>query len=244
MISVTVLTKNSERHLKEVLASLAQFDEVVVVDTGSTDHTIAIAKGFENVRLYERPFIGFGPTHNIASALARHEWILSIDSDEIVTDALRNEILSLPLDAGCVYSFWRKNYYHNRHIRGCGWYPDQVIRLYNRTKTSFSDALVHESVRAEGFRTVPLSAPVLHYPYECVADFLVKMNAYTTLFAEQNPRKKASIPRAILHALFAFFKTYLLKCGFLLGAEGFEIAWFNMNCAFYKYAKLRERRRR
>ena len=240
MISVTILTKNSQRHIQKVLDAVKPFDEIIVVDTGSTDETINIVKQFPSVRLYERPFAGFGPTHNEASSLASHDWILSIDSDEVLTDALRNEILALSLDPTCVYSFWRKNYYRNRHIKGCGWFPDRVVRLYNKTKTSFSNALVHESIATAGLQVISLAAPALHYPYERVADFLVKMNAYTTLYAEQQPRKKSSIPRAVGHALFAFIKSYFLQRGFLLGAEGFEIAWFNMNCAFYKYAKRAE----
>lgn len=240
MISVTILTKNSQRHIQEVLEALKSFDEIVVVDTGSTDQTLDIVKRFDTVRLYERPFTGFGPTHNVASSLATHDWILSIDSDEIVSDTLKNEIIALSLDPSCAYTFWRKNYYRNRHIKGCGWYPDRVVRLYNRTKTSFSNALVHESVITDSLNVVDLSAPVFHYPYERVADFLVKMNSYTTLYAEQTPQRKASIPQALVHALFAFIKSYFIKRGFLLGAEGFEIAWFNMNCAFYKYAKLAE----
>ena len=243
MISVTILTKNSERHLSVVLRSLQPFPEVVVLDTGSTDRTLDIARSFSNVVVYQRPFEGFGPTHNAASWLATNDWILSIDSDEVVTDSLQQEILALPLDPHCVYSLWRKNFYRGRHIRGCGWYPDRVVRLYHRSATRFCNAMVHESIITSGLKIVPLSFPVIHYPYHSVSSFLRQMDVYTDLYAEQKTEKKASLLTALGHAAYALFKSYVLQRGFLLGGEGLEIAWFNMNCAFYKYAKLAERQK-
>ena len=240
MISVTILTKNSERYLSQVLRALHPFPEVVIVDTGSTDHTLEIARTFPNVTIHQRPFEGFGPTHNVASALATYDWILSIDSDEVMTDSLQQEILALPLDPHCAYSLWRKNYYRGRHIRGCGWYPDRVVRLYHRSATRFCNAMVHESVITTGLKVTPHSFPVIHYPYHSVSSFLRKMDTYTDLYADQKAGKKVSLFTAVGHASYAFLKSYLLQRGFLLGAEGFEIAWFNMNCAFYKYAKLAE----
>jgi glycosyltransferase involved in cell wall biosynthesis len=244
MISVTILTKNSERHLKQVLEALQPFPEVIIVDTGSTDQTLEIARGFANVRVFERPFEGFGPTHNIASSLATYDWILSLDSDEIMTDSLRQEIMGLPLDPHCAYSIWRKNYYRGRHIKGCGWYPDRVVRLYHRSATRFCNAMVHEAVITKGLTVTPLSYPLIHYPYQSVSTFLRKMDSYTDLYAQQRAGSKSSLPKAFVHAIYAFWKSYLFQRGFLLGAEGFEIAWFNMNCAFYKYAKVAEQSRK
>ena len=123
MISVTILTKNSERFLAQVLRPLHPFPEVLIFDTGSTDHTLDIARTFPNVTIHQGLFEGFGPTHNAASSLAKNEWILSIDSDEVMTDSLQQEVLALPLDPHCVYSIWRKNYYHGRHIKGCRLVP-------------------------------------------------------------------------------------------------------------------------
>jgi glycosyltransferase involved in cell wall biosynthesis len=243
MISVTILTKNSEQYLEKVLLSLSSFDEVVVLDTGSTDTTLEIAKKFSFVSVHEHPFIGFGPTHNVASRLAKHQWILSLDSDEIMTPELADHIHKLQLDDHSVYSFGRTNFYRNKHIRGCGWYPDRVIRLYNKTITCFSDALVHESLVTDNVSVVCLPYSVLHFPYNSVSSFLQKMNMYTDLFAKQHPKKTASLWTAVFHGLFAFFRSYILQRGFLLGSEGFEISWFNMNCAFYKYAKVAERLR-
>ncbi len=241
MISVTILVKNGERYLKEVLSALDRFDEVIVVDTGSQDKTIEIAKSFKNVHLHERPLTGFGPTHNIASSLAKHDWILSIDADEVASQALVDEILSLSLDENTVYRVPRKNFFRNKWINGCGWDNDMPLRMYNRTKSRFTDALVHESIETKGMSISTLKSYLSHYPYEKIGDFLAKMQSYSTLFAEQNRGKKqSSLFKAINHGLFAFFKSYLLKRGILLGQEGFIISLYNGHSAYYKYLKLQE----
>lgn len=240
-ISVTILTKNSEAYLQEVLQALHLFDEVVICDTGSQDATLEIAKKFSNVVIYERPFMGFGCTHNIATSLAKNDWILSIDSDEIVTPELAQEIAHLSLQMEQVYAFPRHNEYRGKWIKWCGWYPDYQVRLYNRLKTSFTDAQVHEAIQVEGLQVVSLKAPIRHYSYATVSDFLNKMQAYSDLFARQYQGKKSSsLTKAILHGFFAFFKSYILKRGIVGGREGFEISFYNANTAFYKYLKLAE----
>ncbi len=242
--SVTVLTKNSQKYLYEVLAALQSFDEIVICDTGSEDQTLDIARQFSNVSLYERPFIGFGPTHNMASNLARHDWILSIDSDEVVTSALANEIQALKLTRGCIYSFPRHNEYRRKWIRWCGWHPDRQIRLYHRQETQFTEVQVHEAIERRYLKEVCLSSPLCHYSYDQVSDFLYKMQSYSSLFAQQYQGKKSSsIGKAICHGLFAFFKSYIIKYGFLGGQEGFEISFYNATTAFYKYLKLAEANR-
>lgn len=241
MISVTILTRNSRAYLPEVLTALKGFDEVLIYDTGSTDDTMEIAKTFPNVTIHEGILDGFGPTHNLASSKAKNDWVLSIDSDEVVTPEMAAAIEKLTLDPGAVYSFPRHNYYNGKWIRWCGWYPDRQKKLYNRTKTRFTDAQVHESIIAEGMILHALEAPLRHYSYASTADFLAKMQSYSTLFAEQyRGKKRSSIPKAIAHGVFGFFKSYILKKGFLGGYEGFVISIYNGNTAFYKYLKLRE----
>ena len=240
MISVTILTKNSEKYLEKVLHALSDFDEIVILDTGSTDASKDISKRYPNVSWYDGCFEGFGPTHNYASSLAKHDWILSLDSDEIMSKDLAKEIFALSLEKNTIYSFWRKNFYRGKHINGCGWCPDRVNRLYNRKSTRFSDALVHESIITSGLRQEKLTFPVHHYPFDSVSAFIKKMDVYSNLFAKQE-HTQASIWKAFFHAFYAFIKSYILKKGFLLGSEGFEISWYNMNCAFYKYAKLAEK---
>ncbi len=243
-LSVTILTKNSQKYLLEVLSALKIFDEVLICDTGSQDHTLEIARHFSNTTIHERPFIGFGPTHNVASHLAKHDWILSIDSDEIMTISLTQEIQKLQLTRGHVYSFPRHNEYRNKWIQWCGWYPDRQIRLYNRLDTRFTEAKVHEGVDRHQLKEIQLKSPLRHYSYEQVADFLHKMQTYSSLFAEQYQGKKhSSLSKSIAHGCYAFFKSYILKRGFLGGQEGFEISFYNANTAFYKYLKLAEANR-
>ncbi len=240
-ISVTVLTKDSQQYLKEVLQALIPFGEVLLYDTGSTDKTLEISCGFSNVRVVCAPFVGFGPTHNHASGAAQHDWILSIDSDEIATAEMVQDIAHAAPDLRTVYSFPRNNYFNGKFIKWCGWYPDCQMRLYNRKSTCFSDAQVHESIIAEGMRVVTLKGAIVHYSYASIADFLVKMQSYSALFARQNCGKKSSSPcKAVLHGMFAFFKSYIIKRGFLGGYEGFVISVYNGHTAYYKYLKLYE----
>jgi glycosyltransferase involved in cell wall biosynthesis len=241
MISVCILTKNSAATLKATLDSTAHFPEVLLLDNGSTDETLTIAATYPNVCIHQSPFIGFGPLRNRAASLAAHDWILALDSDEVLSPPLQREIAQISLNPQCAYRIPRHNFYNQKRIRGCGWDPESVCRLYHRKATAFSSAQVHESLLTHNLTILPLKHPLLHTPYRSVADFLTKMQHYSTLFAEQNQhRKDASLPKAMGHALFAFFKTYLIKRGWMCGAEGFFISFYNAHTAFYKYMKLRE----
>ena len=242
MISVTILTKNSAETLEATLESVKDFDEVIVLDSGSTDATLDIAGRYPNVKTFQEPFLGFGPMHNRASSLATHDWIFSIDSDEELTPEAAEEILSLKRDAREANAILRHNFFNGKRIKWCGgWHPDWVIRLYNRTATQFSDAKVHEKILTDGVSVKRLTHPLLHTPYRTMSDFLDKMQHYSTLFAEQNRSKgPVSLFSALTHSWFAFFKSYVLKRGFLGGREGFIISLYNGHTTFYKYMKLSE----
>ncbi len=244
-ISVTILTKDAERLLAECLQALTGFPEVILLDNGSTDATLAVAAAFANVRCFQEPFTGFGPLHNRAVELAEHDWILSLDSDEILTPELYAEIMFQNLDPDCVYSFPMENYFNGKRITCCGWHPDRHVRLFHRGRTRFTDAAVHEGVITDGLREIRLKHPVRHYSYSCVADFLAKMQRYTDQFALQNAGRKSSSPaKAVLHGFFAFFKSYILKRGIFHGYEGLLISAYNAHTAFYKYLKLHEANQR
>lgn len=241
MISVTILIKNGEKYLYEVLSSLKAFPEILVYDTGSQDNTLAIAKKFPNTKIHHAPFTGFGPDHNRAAALASHPWILSIDADEILSPELAQEILTLSCEEQNLYFLKRKNFFAKKWIRFCGWHPERVPRLYHRDRTAFSENLVHERLLEQGLKKVLLKNYLHHYPYDSVADFLTKMQRYSELFAKQYQGKKKATPlTAIAHGFFAFFKSYFLKKGFLDGYEGLLISFYNGHTAFYKYMKLYE----
>ncbi|MEC7838922.1 MAG: glycosyltransferase family 2 protein [Chlamydiota bacterium] len=243
-ISVTILTKNNEKYLKQVLDSTLSFDEVLIYDNGSTDKTLDIASEYPNVNIKKGPFLGFGRSHNKATELAKNDWILSIDSDEIVSSELIKEIEKTPLNTNHVYSFPRHNYYNEKFIKWCGWYPDRQYRLYNRKSTRFTDAEVHEQIIVDKLHHTQLQQPIIHYSYSSISDFLDKMQNYSELFAKENRGKRRSSPcKAVLHGLFTFFKCYILKRGFLGGYEGLLISAYNGHTAFYKYMKLYEANR-
>jgi glycosyltransferase involved in cell wall biosynthesis len=246
-LSATILTRNSARLLGPVLAALDWCDEIVVLDTGSTDETPAIATRYPNVSYHylSGPFPGFGPAHRHAAALARHDWILSIDSDEVVSPELAREIRALHLDAQTVYTIPFRNHFNGRRITTCGWHPEFHERLFHRRVTDFSAGLVHEKVRTAGLRLVKLRHPIDHYSYTSLTDFLRKMNAYACLFAEQNAGRKTAGPvKAVARSLWAFFRTYVLKLGCTQGSEGLVISAYNAQTVFWKYLLLAEANRR
>ncbi len=243
-ISVTILTKDSERHLKSCLDALREFNEVLIVDNGSSDDTLKIAAGYPNVRIIEHEFTGFGPLKNFAIEQAKNDWIFSIDSDEVATEKLIESIKALdPAEKESIYTIGRLNHYGKKPIKCCGWYPDMVMRIFNRTHTRFSDTLVHESlIVPPGSREAVLEGELLHYPFESVESLIAKMQSYSTLYAMQSD-KPSSPAKAFLRAAFAFFKNYFLQRGFLCGYEGLLISVSNANGVFYKYMKLYEKQR-
>ncbi len=247
LISATILTKDSESLLAAVLAALDWCDEVVVLDTGSRDGTVAIAKSFANVSVHQlaRPFPGFGRAHRRAVELARNDWILSVDSDEIVSPTLAAEIMALPLDPRTVYTIPFQNYYNGKHITTCGWSPDRHERLFNRTVTNFCTSEIHERVQTKELDIVDLAQPIAHYSYRSVDDFLRKMSAYSRLFATQRrgKRRGGAFP-AVAHSVWAFFKSYVLERGILQGAEGLTISAYKSQVVFWKYLMLHEANRR
>jgi len=243
-ISVLILANNSDKTIRKTLESVKDFKEVIVVDTGSKDMTKEIVRSFPNTRLYEHPFSGFGAMRNLATTYVTSEWVLSLDSDEVLMESTAKELLSQELDPQKVYSFPFHNYFNEKFIKWCGWYPDRHIRLYPKGRANLSSDFVHERVLYQGLEEVKLTAPIEHYSYRGISDFLDKMQRYSTLFAEQNRYKQPSSPlKAILHGCFAFFKSYILKKGFLGGSEGFIIALYNSQTAYYKYLKLWEANR-
>ncbi|PHI39653.1 glycosyl transferase [Actinobacillus succinogenes] len=242
-VSVTMLVKNAEKYLRTVLTALADFDEIILLDNGSTDSTLAIAEQFENVKIHFHEFNGFGPMKNLAASFARHDWIINIDSDEVFPAELVEEIRRLDFnDVNKVYAMLRINHYRGKPIKTCGWYPDYVKRLYNRTVVNFNDKQVHEGLDIpRNVELIKLQNAFNHYSFESAVGLIDKMQQYTTLFAEQQKfRKRASVPSAISHGFSAFCKNYLLKRGFMSGADGFVISFANACGAYYKYVKLAE----
>ena len=240
-ISVVVLAKNSEKTLEKTLLSLKEFDDVVVYDNGSTDSSIQIAKSFSNVNLVEGELKGFGWTKNKASTYAKYDWILVIDSDEVVDKQLLQELKNKTLDKNIVYKLNFKAFYKDIQVKYCGWNNQKIKRLYNKNVTSYNSNDVHEDIITNGLRIEELKGNVEHYSYHSISEFIIKADRYSTLFAKNNVGKKSSSPaKAFFNGLYSFFRTYILKKGFKDGYVGLIIAFSHMVTNFYKYIKLYE----
>lgn len=243
-LSVVVITLNAERTLKQALESVADWaDEIVIVDSGSTDATLAIARQF-NCRVVYRKFNGFGPQKQYAVNQAKNDWVMVLDADEIVSEQLANEIAALfiseaPTCAG--YTIPRNLIFLGRVLRHSGQNRQPVLRLFNRRKGSITPVRVHESVQVDG-AVGQLSGILIHYSYGSLHDYVLKMNQYTTLSAEEmaSRHKKATIALQGLRFLFTFVKIYFLKGGILDGYPGFVWALLSAVYPVIKYSKLQE----
>jgi glycosyltransferase involved in cell wall biosynthesis len=240
-ISAIVLVKNNENTLKNTLKSLESFDDVVVYDNGSTDSSIEIAQSFKNVNLIKGDFNGFGWTKNKAVSFSKYDWVIIVDSDEVIDSTLIQVLKTKKLDKHTVYQLNFRAFYKNIEIKHCGWNNQKIKRLYNKTITSYTMNDVHEDIITKDLNIELLNGNVKHYSYHSISEFVQKADHYSTLFAENNKGKKSSSPlKAFLNANFSFFKTYFIKRGFLDGYAGLIIAFSHMATNFYKYMKLYE----
>ncbi len=250
-ITATILVKNAQDTLEECLESLSCFDEIILLDNNSTDSTLEIAKtfnkNFKNLKIYSSKFIGFGSLKNLAISKASNEWILSIDSDEVLEPTTIEEIKNLKLEKNVIYALSRKNLYNGEWIKACGWYPDYVNRIFNKNFTKFNDNFVHESVIIpQKSKIIKLKNPLKHYTTNNIESIINKMNYYTSFSAKEKFKngKKANILGAIMRFFLTFLKDYFLRKGFLYGYKGFIIALLNASGAFFRYAKLYELNKR
>jgi glycosyltransferase involved in cell wall biosynthesis len=241
-LSVTVIALNQEANIRDCLASVSFADDIVVVDTGSTDATMAAAREYTD-RVIAAPWQGFGPTKNFALDQAQSDWVFSLDTDERVPPALQAEIRAVvaadgPRDG---YRVARKNYFCGRWIRHLGWYPDYTLRLFRRDRGRFRDREVHEEVVVDG-SVGALATPLEHYSYASVSDYVARMDRYARLAAREMA-KAGRRPRPgelFVRPLFSFFHLYFLRLGFLEGPPGYTLAVLMSMYKFLKYHYLRE----
>ena len=253
MLSAILITRNEAHNLEDCLASLQGLaDEIVVVDTHSNDATVSIAQRFGAKVAQPDDWPGFGPQKNRALALATQPWILSIDADERVSPELAAEINLLigraqpdgiRLDSEekqySAYEIPRKSWYCGKFIQHCGWRPDYVLRLFRKSNAKFSDDLVHERVITTDAIS-QLKNHLLHYSYLDFSQVLVKVEAYSSAAAQQafSRGERGSIGKGIAHGAWAFFRTYVLRAGFLDGVHGLALSISNAQTSYYKYVKL------
>ncbi|MFH2135453.1 MAG: glycosyltransferase family 2 protein [Pseudomonadota bacterium] len=238
-LSVILITKNEAENIRACLKSVEWADEVILVDSGSADETVAIARSM-GAKVFEHDWPGFGQQKNRALGYASSDWVFSIDADERVTLELRAELEQAMREGGAEgYYCPRLSQFCGSFIHHSGWYPDYVLRLFRRGKGRFSDSLVHESVKLQG-RSAKLRSPLLHYSYLDRADVERKVAHYSDAAAQQMHAagKRTGLLRAALSAGWAFVRTWVIRLGMLDGGAGWGIAMMNARTTWLKYRKL------
>ncbi|HEX8183762.1 MAG TPA: glycosyltransferase family 2 protein [Blastocatellia bacterium] len=243
-ISATVITFNEEKNIAAALESLSWADELIVVDSESTDRTVEIARSYTDL-IFVRRWPGYSAQKNFAADQAHNDWIFSLDADERVSDELAVELARLELDAAsqvAAFDMPRLTHYLGRWIKHSGWYPDYKIRLYDRRRGRWRGRYVHESLDVDG-EIKRLGGNLLHYTVRDASEHHLRIDRYTSLAAEQmhSQGKRASLPALFLSPATAFIKSYFVKLGFLDGVQGIAIAFFAAHYTFLKTLKLWEK---
>ena len=239
-LSAVLIARNAEAVLPACLESLAFADEIVLVDSGSTDATLEIARRF-NAKIVHQDWLGYGKQKQFAVAQASHDWVLCMDADERVSDALRASILKeLEAPRFQAYEFPRCNRFLGRWLRHGEGYPDRSLRLFDRRHANWSDDTIHEKVVTAG-PVGRLTGDLLHESEQGLADYLAKQNRYTTLQAEvlHVRGQQAGLAKLLLSPLLRFIKFYFFRLGFLDGVPGLVHIFVGCRNSFAKYAKLR-----
>jgi glycosyltransferase involved in cell wall biosynthesis len=247
-ITVTLITLNEENNLARAIQSVGWADEVIVVDSGSTDGTIALARQL-GAKVFINSWPGYGPQKNYAQRQASHDWILNIDADEAVSPELANEIQQAltGVAQGTIqargFSFPRKTFYLGRWIRHGGWYPNYLVRLADRRAASWSEPQVHEALEVRG-EVLTLTSPLDHFSFSSIQDQILTNLTFSKLGSQELARrgKRPSLSKLVLKPLGKFIETYFLKRGFLDGLPGFIISVNAAHSMFLKYAYLLEGR--
>ena len=246
-LSIVIITKNEEANLARTLQSVAWANEIVIVDSGSTDRTREIAESF-HAKVFVEDWKGFAAQKNSALQKASGDWVLSLDADEEVEPALADEIRRTLAANPTAVGFWipRKNFFLGRWIRHGGFYPDPKLRLFRRGTGQFEDRLVHEDVKVSG-SIAKLKNHLLHHAYPTLDTYLEHMNRYSSLGAEMavagNPRVGFSFLDIVVRPRLMFFYNYILRGGFLDGREGLLLHLYHAEYVSWKYAKAWERTR-
>ena len=238
-ISVVIICKNESNRIRRCLESVQWADEIVVVDSGSTDDTLEVVSEFTDKIYQHHDWQGFGLQKRIAEDKASNDWILAIDSDEVLSKELQREIKSAVESATAdeVFRFNRLTHFCGKFIRHSGWYPDRIVRLYNKNNYRYNDAFVHESVVCNGAKIIDLKGEFFHFTTDSLEEYIDKRNRYARAWAKRQYEKgkRASILQIIIRPPFAFFRHYILRLGVLDGYHGFLISMIQMQYTFNKY---------
>ncbi len=239
-ISVVICTKNEEWNIERCLQAVERIaDEVIVVDSYSTDATEKICRGFAKVRFYQTEWQGYSQTKNYANSLATGDYILSLDADEVLSSEIQNEILRLKPQLNGIYSINRLTNYCGQWIKYSGWFPDRHNRLFPRGRAEW-EGDIHERLRTQhSLPVTPLKGLVYHYSYYSVEEHIERIERYSSLGARQllKKNKRFLLPSCFINPISRFLKCYIFKLGFLDGRYGFVIATLSARAVFLKYYK-------
>lgn len=241
-ISGLVITKNEENNMASVIENLDFVDELIIVDSFSTDKTAAIARSYPNVTFIQRPFDNFSAQRNFALEQASHEWILFLDADERITENLKIEILETVAqkDTHAAYFFYRKFYFENKPLHFSGWQTDKNIRLFKKSKARYiADRLVHEILKVDGTSGI-LKNKLIHYSYHDFESYKAKMLHYSKLKAVELYQKniRPNPFHFIIKPMYKFLYTYIIRLGILDGRKGIVICYLNALGVYLRYPEL------
>lgn len=240
-LSAVLIVKNEEANIGRCLQSITFADEIIVLDTGSTDQTVNIAKTLGAKVFHLDKWEGFGKAKHRAVELASNDWILSLDADETISPDLKSEVLEILKDPKFdIYSIKRKSFYLGRIINHSGWDNDYPKRLFDRKKAQFNDKAVHESVVSNG-NLGKIENHIFHYTYPTIDSHIKKILFYSDLSSEQ--KKKANLMLSVLRGALKLIKMYVIQKGFLDGREGFVLAVLSSFGTVIKYFKIWEKSR-
>lgn len=243
-LSVAIITKNEEKRLPECLQSVFFADDIVVVDSGSTDRTVNIAEGF-GCRVYVEEWKGDGIQKNSAVSKCKNNWVLVLDADERLTVEAKADVIQILNNdsSSDAYSLPRKSIFHGRWIKRCGWWPDRVVRVFRKDMGRYHGITHGQWITTGSLKK--LDSSLEHYSFIDYEDMLKRLNTYSTFRANElnSDNSRSNFFLALIHGIYMFFSSYVLKRGFLEGMDGFVIASIKAGGSFFKYAKLVEKQK-
>lgn len=242
-LSACIITYNEERNIARCLESLLGIaDEVIVVDSSSTDRTLEICKQYE-AKVYQQDFLGYAEQKNYANSLSSFDHIISLDADEALSEELKMEVRAIKNNFNAdAYELNRLTNYAGNWVWHCGWYPDRKIRIFKKEKASWGGPRLHETLILNTANIVRLKGNLLHYSFYSVEDHLKQIDKFTSISSKElfDKGRKANAYLLYVKPLVRFFIDYVLKRGFLDGATGYTVCKNSAYAAYLKYAKLKK----
>lgn len=243
-ITALVITFNEEKNISDCLNSLKWVDELIVIDSFSSDNTVNLAGEYTD-KVIQRKWEGFSSQRKFSLDQAANEWILILDADERITDELKNSILKI-VETDSIFSGFkiaRRNYFLGKWIKNAFWYPDYQMRFFKKSKARMEDKLIHEGFEIEG-ETGIIDGDIIHYSYQSLDDAISKINKYSSLTAEQKADRKVGTLDIILRPASAFVTDFFSRKGYKDGFYGFLVSWMNSMTTLMTYSKIWERQKR